>query len=70
MRKALTILAAALAGLALASCEKGEGRAPCPAGKLCLERGNSAELLTLDPALATLINAMNPGSLYSHRAAL
>jgi oligopeptide transport system substrate-binding protein len=56
MRKAIPILAAALAALALASCEKGEGRAPCPAGKLCLERGNGAELLTLDPAKASLIN--------------
>ena len=56
MRKVLPILAAALAGLVLAACEKGEGRPPCPAGKLCLERGNSAEVLTLDPALSSLIN--------------
>ncbi|MGZ3312751.1 MAG: peptide ABC transporter substrate-binding protein [Caulobacteraceae bacterium] len=56
MRRALVILAATVAGLALAGCEEGGGRAPCPAGKLCLERGNGAEVLTLDPAKASLIN--------------
>jgi oligopeptide transport system substrate-binding protein len=38
------------AGAALASCgEQKAVRSPCPAGKVCLERGNSAEPTTLDP---------------------
>ena len=55
MKRAL-VMAAALGVLALAACDKGGGRAPCPQGKLCLERGNSAELETIDPARASLIN--------------
>jgi oligopeptide transport system substrate-binding protein len=46
----------ALALLALAGCEKGSGRAPCPAGKLCLEYGNATDPLSIDPAKASLIN--------------
>ena len=55
MRKAIAILAAALAALALASCDKGEGRAPCPAGKLCFEFGNSVDPESIDPAKASLV---------------
>ena len=39
---------AALAPLASA-CSKQVVRAPCPKGELCLEYGNTAEPLTLDP---------------------
>lgn len=54
--KRVWLMAAALGALALAACDKGGGRAPCPAHKLCLERGNSAEVLSLDPAKSSLIN--------------
>lgn len=50
------LTAAALGVLALAGCDEGGGRAPCPAGKLCLERGNQAESETIDPALSSLIS--------------
>lgn len=48
------LLALALGGLLLAACDEGGGktstlRPPCPAGKLCLEYGNTAEPATLDP---------------------
>jgi oligopeptide transport system substrate-binding protein len=49
-------LTAALGALVLtASCEEGGRRAPCPAGKLCLEYGNSVDPLSIDPALASLV---------------
>lgn len=35
--------------LALAACSRSDNRAPCPAGERCLEAGNAAEPLTLDP---------------------
>jgi oligopeptide transport system substrate-binding protein len=54
MRRAL-ITAVALSLLALAGCEKGGGRAPCPAGKLCLEYGNSVDPQSIDPALSSLV---------------
>lgn len=54
--KRAVVIAAGVWALALSACDKGEGRAPCPEGKLCLERGNSAELDTIDPARASLIN--------------
>ena len=54
--RALVLLAATTAALALAACDKGGTRAPCPVGKLCLERGNEAEIETLDPAKSSLIN--------------
>jgi oligopeptide transport system substrate-binding protein len=47
---------AALGALLLGSCDSGGGRAPCPAGKLCLERGNVIDPLTLDPLKSTTIN--------------
>jgi oligopeptide transport system substrate-binding protein len=46
------VLAVALCGLALAlaGCKPGKPlRAPCPAGQLCLEYGNTAEPVSLDP---------------------
>jgi oligopeptide transport system substrate-binding protein len=54
--KRVFLTAAALGVLALAACDKGGGRAPCPQGKLCLEYGNGAEVETLDPAHSELIN--------------
>ncbi len=50
-----TVAAAALATTALGACDSGSGRAACPAGKLCLERGNVADPLTLDPLKSTTI---------------
>jgi oligopeptide transport system substrate-binding protein len=44
------LLVAAL--LALAGCREGGHRPPCPAGKVCLEYGLTAEPLTLDPQRA------------------
>jgi oligopeptide transport system substrate-binding protein len=51
-RLSLLIIIAALAGLALGACRPSTGvRPPCPAGKLCLEYGNGADPISLDPAL-------------------
>jgi oligopeptide transport system substrate-binding protein len=44
------------AALALAACDQGAQRPPCPAGKACLEYGNDFEPLTLDPQLAQLVS--------------
>jgi oligopeptide transport system substrate-binding protein len=44
----LSILAACAVGLA-ACGGKGDGRPPCPAGKVCLLYGNTAEPISLDP---------------------
>lgn len=51
----LAVGAGALAlGLTLAGCkEQKVARAPCPAGKICLERGNVAEPISLDPGKIT-----------------
>ncbi len=38
---------------ALTACDRGPSRAPCPAGKVCLEYGNTTEPATLDPHLST-----------------
>lgn len=51
MRRALILLVALL----LTACTKGQGRAPCAAGKLCLEIGNKSEPLTLDPSKSQLV---------------
>lgn len=52
MRLLLAVSAAAL----LAGCAPHKSvRAPCPAGKLCLEIGNSAEPLDLDPQKITMV---------------
>jgi oligopeptide transport system substrate-binding protein len=49
MRLGLAGLTLGLTAL-LAGCSEPKAvRAPCPAGKVCLERGNSAEPTTLDP---------------------
>ena len=56
MARRLILALAALGALALTSCDQGGGRAPCPAGKLCLEYGNGAESLSIDPARASLIS--------------
>jgi oligopeptide transport system substrate-binding protein len=47
----------ALASLGLAACQpKTAVRAPCPAGKLCLEYGNGADPISLDPQRITATN--------------
>ena len=54
--KSLALAIAALGALMLlAACDSGGGRPVCPAGKLCMEYGNSAESLSIDPALASSI---------------
>ena len=54
MKSALFLLAA-VGALALAGCEKGGGRAPCPQGKLCLEYGNDVDPQSIDPQMASLV---------------
>lgn len=51
MRKGLTALAAA--ALALGACGGEAARAPCPAGRTCLEIGNGSEPISLDPHKTT-----------------
>ncbi len=51
----LRSLAILLAAGALAACQQKASRPPCPAGKLCLEYGNTTDPATLDPPKATLI---------------
>jgi oligopeptide transport system substrate-binding protein len=48
MRAILTALVVVVLG-ALAACDEPPVRQPCPAGKVCLELGNDAEPLSLDP---------------------
>ncbi len=52
MRTALVLIAAVLA---LAGCQGKAQRQACPAGKVCIQYGNDAEPLTLDPGKANLI---------------
>src|SRR5213593_1563541 len=55
-RLTLVLVGATLAACALLStgCQKKlPQRAPCPAGKLCLEYGNTSEPNSLDPQLIT-----------------
>jgi oligopeptide transport system substrate-binding protein len=52
------VAALALAGALLAGCEP-EVRPACPAGKLCLQAGNQAEPISLDPAKNTSIQGDN-----------
>lgn len=54
MRIALIALAGACVALAGCGAAKKPVRAPCPAGKLCVEIGNSAEPLDLDPQKITM----------------
>jgi oligopeptide transport system substrate-binding protein len=57
MRLTALLTALAAASLMLAGCGPQKVvRAPCPAGELCLERGNGAEVGTLDPLKASLTN--------------
>ena len=51
--KSLMVLAAALV---LAGCGNKVQRPACPVGKVCLEYGNNAEPLTLDPQKSNLID--------------
>jgi oligopeptide transport system substrate-binding protein len=50
----LAALALGVAAL-LGACDSGGGRQACPAGKLCLEYGNIADPLSLDPNKTTSI---------------
>ena len=56
--RSLFVLIAAIMALGLAACQpqKGAGRAACPAGERCLEYGNLADPLTLDPDRQTTVN--------------
>jgi oligopeptide transport system substrate-binding protein len=54
--RVLKAWALAGAALLLGSCDSGSGRPACPAGKLCFERGNVIDPLTLDPLKSALIN--------------
>ena len=56
MARRLILSLAALGALTLtASCDSGGGRAPCPAGKLCMEYGNGVDPTSLDPAQTSLV---------------
>ena len=52
----LSLLGLAAGALLAASCDSAPHRAPCPADKLCYERGNITDPLTLDPLKSTTIN--------------
>jgi oligopeptide transport system substrate-binding protein len=54
--RTLVLTGAALAACALAACDSGSGRPACPTGKLCFERGNVIDPLSLDPAKTTTVN--------------
>ncbi|MDB5460409.1 MAG: peptide transporter substrate-binding protein [Caulobacteraceae bacterium] len=54
--RTLMLAGAALGALMASSCDSGGSRPPCPAGKLCYERGNVIDPLTLDPLKATTVN--------------
>lgn len=65
MRRAL-LTAAAIGALALAACDSGGGRPACPAGQLCLEFGNMADPVSLDPAHEDTIQGDHPlGDLFT-----
>ena len=56
MARRLTLALAAFGALILtSSCDSGGGRPPCPAGKLCMEYGNSIDPSSLDPALTSIV---------------
>ena len=50
----LLTIALLAAGPGLAGCQRPPSRPPCPAGKVCLEYGNTTEPATLDPIKTTL----------------
>jgi len=57
MSRRLILAVATLGALLLtASCDSHGGRAPCPAGKLCLEYGNTTDPRSIDPALSSLVD--------------
>jgi oligopeptide transport system substrate-binding protein len=56
MTRVVLKAAVVLALLTLAACSAGSTRAPCPAGKVCLEYGNAAEPASLDPDKINLVN--------------
>ncbi len=57
MRRFGFVALAALA--ALSGCEEGPARPTCPSGKLCLHAGNSADPISLDPAIITSVQEDN-----------
>lgn len=59
MRQPATALLLAAFAVALAACQGEAQRPACPAGKVCLEYGNGAEPLTLDPQKANLADEGN-----------
>jgi oligopeptide transport system substrate-binding protein len=59
MRLAL-LTAAALGALGLAACDSGGGRPGCPVGQLCLEYGNEADPLSIDPAMESSVQGDHP----------
>ena len=52
----LPLLIPAIIGLSLAACQPRTNRPACPAGALCLEYGNGADPLSLDPQLIQATN--------------
>lgn len=56
MRTSLLPCLIAATGLALAGCQDKVHRPACPAGQVCLEYGNNAEPLTLDPQRSNLVD--------------
>jgi oligopeptide transport system substrate-binding protein len=60
MRAWRTLLAAGaiLGAVLLAACAPTSNRPPCPAGKVCYERGNG-DPLTIDPLKGSLVNEAN-----------
>jgi oligopeptide transport system substrate-binding protein len=47
------LAAAAVAVIALTSCQQAPARPPCPEGKICLQAGNGSEPASLDPHKTT-----------------
>ncbi|MDB5451543.1 MAG: Peptide transporter substrate-binding protein, partial [Caulobacteraceae bacterium] len=56
MLRSLSACLLAVAVPALAGCQRGSHRPPCPAGKVCLEVGRNTEALTLDPQKSSLVD--------------
>jgi oligopeptide transport system substrate-binding protein len=56
-RPFFALAAILLLGFSLTACQPQKvARQPCPAGKLCLEYGNTAESNSLDPQMATTVS--------------
>jgi oligopeptide transport system substrate-binding protein len=55
LRRIAAALFALACAAALAGCQGGARRPPCPAGQVCLEYGNESEPLSLDPQTSNLL---------------